>query len=99
LKERTLSYHPLAAEELAEGAEYYGLESSSLRARFIEAVESSTATIEEFPEIGTLVRGSLRRHSVRGFPYSLIYRLLAREIRILVVAHQARRPFYWRGRR
>ena len=32
------------------------------------------------------------------FPYSLVYSVREHEMRILAVAHQKRRPFYWRGR-
>ncbi len=33
------------------------------------------------------------------FPYSLVYSVRPNEIRIVAVAHQKRRPFYWRARR
>jgi hypothetical protein len=33
------------------------------------------------------------------FPYSILYRVRADHIRVLAIAHQNRRPFYWRGRR
>ena len=33
------------------------------------------------------------------FPYALFYSLYAQEVRILAVAHQRRRPFYWEDRR
>ena len=32
------------------------------------------------------------------FPYSLVSSVREHELRILAVAHQKRRPFYWRGR-
>ncbi|WP_438003790.1 hypothetical protein [Sorangium sp. So ce321] len=35
---------------------------------------------------------------VRRFPYSVLYRVRDDHIRILAIAHQNRRPFYWRGR-
>jgi plasmid stabilization system protein ParE len=36
---------------------------------------------------------------VKRFPYSVFYRLREDHVRILAVAHQKRRPFYWRKRR
>jgi hypothetical protein len=35
---------------------------------------------------------------VRSFPFSVVYRLRPEEIVILAVAHQKRKPGYWRGR-
>ena len=33
------------------------------------------------------------------FPYTVIYSLRDEQIRVLALAHEKRRPFYWRGRR
>jgi hypothetical protein len=35
---------------------------------------------------------------IQHFPFSIIYSVVNDEIRILAVAHQSRRPGYWRGR-
>ena len=47
--------------------------------------------------VGMLGRG-LRRMLLHKFPFSLIYALGAEEIVIVAVAHQKRRPDYWKGR-
>lgn len=94
-----LSFHPAALAELEEASQYYGLESEALRTRFVESVEAATKELRRFPQIGLLVREEHRRQLVRGFPYSLIYRIVSDELRIVAVMHQARRPFYWSLRR
>ena len=40
----------------------------------------------------------MRRLLVKRFPYQLIYRVEGDEIVIYAVAHQKRRPGYWRKR-
>jgi plasmid stabilization system protein ParE len=40
-----------------------------------------------------------RRMLVSGFPYQIVYRVTADEIRILAFAHLKRCPGFWRRRR
>lgn len=35
---------------------------------------------------------------MRRFPYSVVYHLSGEVIRVIAVAHQSRRPGYWRGK-
>jgi toxin ParE1/3/4 len=66
---------------------------------FIDEIQRGIRAIAEFPESGPLMRGKVRKRPIAKFPYSLIYSIHLEKIRILAVAHQKRRPFYWRGRR
>jgi plasmid stabilization system protein ParE len=54
--------------------------------------------ISEFPDAAPVIRGQIRKKLIAKFPYSVIYSVHPDEIRILAVAHQKRRPFYWRSR-
>jgi hypothetical protein len=36
---------------------------------------------------------------MRRFPFSIVYSVGGDNLRVLAVAHQSRRPRYWRGRR
>jgi plasmid stabilization system protein ParE len=49
--------------------------------------------------LGDAFLAEVRRRLLHTFPYSLFYSLHAQEVRILAVAHQRRRPFYWEDRR
>jgi len=40
-----------------------------------------------------------RRYLLQRFPFSVVYRVEARRILIVAVAHARRRPSYWRSRR
>ena len=56
------------------------------------------AQIVAYPEAAPLVNRTVRKKLVHRFPYSVMYSIRAEDIRILAIAQQYRRPFYWRGR-
>lgn len=96
---RRFSIHETAEAEINEGADFYDLEDPGLGSVFIDEVERGIESISQFPEAAQLVRGRVRKKPLVRFPYSLVYSALPDEVRLLAVAHQKRRPFYWRGRR
>jgi len=95
---KIFSIHEAAEAEINEAADFYDLESPGLGTAFINEIERSIEIITRFPEIAPLIQGRVRKKTIIKFPYSLIYSLHYQEIRLLAVAHQKRRPFYWRGR-
>jgi plasmid stabilization system protein ParE len=95
---RRWSIHEAAEVEINEAADFYDARSPGLGGTFLDEVERALGRITEFPEAAPLVRGRVRKRSLAKFPYSLVYSIRPDEIRILAVAHQKRRPFYWRGR-
>ena len=96
---RLILIHETAEAEISEAADFYDVEDPGLGNIFIDEVERAIEIIARFPEAATLVRGRVRKKLLVKFPYSLIYSVRSDEIRLLAVAHQRRRPFYWRGRR
>ena len=95
---RTISIHEAAENELNDAADFYDLESLGLGETFISEIYKAIDLIAHVQEASPLIRGRIRRKILIKFPYALIYSLRATEIRILAVAHQKRRPVYWRGR-
>jgi toxin ParE1/3/4 len=94
-----VSFHEAAALELNEAADFYDLECPGLGAAFLDEVQSALIRIAQFPEGAPLILGRVRRKVLPKFPYVVMYSLRDPQIRILAVAHEKRRPFYWRGRR
>lgn len=41
---------------------------------------------------------AIRRHILRHFPYTVFYEILGSTVTVLAVAHQRRKPGYWRKR-
>lgn len=94
----SVSFHTLAETELYEAAQYYESESEDLGKIFIHQVETAVMRIQEHPESAPLINEVVRRMIVGRFPYSVLYSIVSDSVRILAVANQKRRPFYWSGR-
>src|SRR5262249_37769379 len=96
---REVSFHPLAEQELNDAASYYNAAGPGLGALFLDEIERAVKQVRGHPEKGPLVNRLVRRKLVRRFPYSVMYSVQVDTIRILAIANQKRRPFYWRGRK
>lgn len=93
------AFHPDAEVELDHAARYYESRSAGLGTGLAQEVERTIALIREFPESGRSAGSNRRRIRVARFPYTIVYRADPDRIVILAVAHQRRRPGYWRARR
>ena len=63
-----------------------------MAARFIAEFKRLDALLVEHPEIGSPRSKARHGFSINVFPYTVIYRLSANEITVLVVKHDSRRP-------
>ena len=93
-----VSFHELAEFELNDAIVFFETERDGLGLRFLTAVEAAVAQFRDHPEASPLIIQDIRRKVLRRFPYSILYSIKPDRIRILAVANQRRRPFYWRGR-
>lgn len=93
------SLHPSAEQDIADALDFYAEQAAPLVAeRFLDEFERVAKLLVEHPGLGTTIARGRRVFPLRVFPYSVVYRILATEIRILIVRHQHRRPGYG-GRR
>ncbi len=93
------SLDPEVEIELTTAADFYESQAGrALANAFLSEVGRAANLLGQTPSIGKPMRGGLRVHPLRRFPYSLVYRALPEGVLILVVGHQHRRPNYWRGR-
>jgi toxin ParE1/3/4 len=84
---------------LADAAAFYKERAGAALARtFLSEFERVATLLMQNPNLGTSAGGPYRIYPLRRFPYSVVYRSANEGLRILVVAHQHRRPSYWRGR-
>jgi plasmid stabilization system protein ParE len=87
------SLHRSAEKELSEAFQFYQREAGiGLARRFLDEFERVIKLLEKFPDVGKPTREDRRAFSLTGFPYSIIYRYVDAEIRVLVVRHQNRDP-------
>jgi plasmid stabilization system protein ParE len=91
-------FHPDADAELEEASLFYESRMAGLGKFFAAEVERTISLVREFPEAGSPVAPALRRVVIARFPYSVVYRQEPGAIVIVAVAHQRRRPGYWRRR-
>ena len=95
---RKVSFHELAEGELNDAAVFFEIERVGLGVRFLSTVEATVTYIQQHPEASPIITHNVRRKVLRGFPFSIMYSINPERIRILAIANQRRRPFYWRGR-
>jgi plasmid stabilization system protein ParE len=91
-------YLPSAREELNDAAAYYEASVPGLGDAFLDDVERAIATVRESPRIGVPTQRIFRKMILHRFPFSIVYVERDEEIVIVAVAHQRRRPGYWRRR-
>jgi plasmid stabilization system protein ParE len=87
--------------EYREAGRWYEDRRTGLGVEFFDAVDAAIRRILDFPHIGTRVpRVSrelpIRRLALMRFPYHVIYMEPAVELRILAIAHDRRKPGYWK---
>ncbi len=95
-----IGFHPEARAELLASVAYYEDQAEGLGRQFTDEVERVVQLVAEQPGFGAPIGGTkaLRRWTLRQFPYYLIYRSEPNALLVLAVAHQRRRPGYWKAR-
>ena len=95
---RKHEFHPAARKEFLDALRYYQ-EKAQVGSALEEEVSRTVDMILTYPESSPIVTAEgARRRPVRRFPYSLYYLVKSNLISILAVAHQSRRPGYWKDR-
>lgn len=88
-------FHPEARRELQDAANYYDVGCQGLGEIFLDAVEHARWLIYSNPLGWKKIRGDVRRHLLRRFPYGIICHADERRLFILAVMHLHRRSDYW----
>jgi toxin ParE1/3/4 len=96
---KPVSFHELAELELYDAIVYFENEREGLGLRFLSAVRDAAAHIQQHPQASPIIIEDIRCKLLRRFPYSVIFSIRPDRIRILALASQKRRPFYWQGRK
>jgi len=90
--------HPHADREYIAHALFYERQEAGLGSRFVDEIERGIEILVSQPRIGPQFKEGFRYFVLDIFPFSLIYRIEPERIWIVAVAHQSRRPNYWRER-
>ena len=92
-----------ADAEYRHAGHWYEGRRTDLGIEFFDAVDAAVRQIVELPRAGARVPRlpatlPVRRVPVKRFPYHVVYLETPAAIRILAVAHDRRKPGYWKGR-
>ncbi|HEX8154140.1 MAG TPA: type II toxin-antitoxin system RelE/ParE family toxin [Thermoanaerobaculia bacterium] len=90
--------HPAADGELAEIGVYLEGERDGYGGRFLDAWQGACDLLLRYEAAGSPRSRDVRFKNVPGFPYDVVYQVRGDVIFILAIAHQSRRPGYWRDR-
>jgi plasmid stabilization system protein ParE len=87
-----------AQAELEEAITWYAGQAPGLGDAFLIETLKSIQLIEKFPQAWHPLTPHIRRCRLRRFPYSVVYTLEGDDLLVLAIAHQHRKPGYWRNR-
>lgn len=92
---KTVTLHELDELELNDAADFYDSQESGLGSEFVREVQKAAIQLSEYPESAPLLKENVRVKVLGRFPYNIVYFVTPETIRILAIASQSRRPFYW----
>ena len=100
---RAVRFDDDADAEYRSAGRWYEARREQLGVEFLDAVDAVIDQIVAMPSAGALARGlpaplPVRRWPVARFPYHVIYLEMTSHIRILAIAHDRRKPDYWKAR-
>lgn len=87
-----------AQMEFEEAVNYYNEQRTNLGYEFANEVAATIDRILRFPEAWRRISKRARRCRTKRFPYNVIYQIRDDRVLIVAIAHNRRRPFYWRDR-
>jgi len=92
-------FHPAAEAEFLESIGYSESKVPGLGGALIEEFDLLISLICESPKAWQIeLAPDIRQVPLHRFPLSIVYRENSDTVQILAVAHERRRPQYWRGR-
>ena len=98
-----LPFEEEAAAELEAVAEFYERERAGYGRLFLVEVTKKVSRAADFPRSGARVPGTSDERDVRAFalgkfPYTIVTAFVSGHRAVVAVAHQHRRPGYWKDR-
>ena len=93
-----LEFFEEAAEEVEESRAWYRRRSESAEAGFLRELDHAIDQVIEAPSQWPMFLSGTRRYVLPTFPYSLVYFVESETVNVVAVAHDKRKPGYWRKR-
>jgi plasmid stabilization system protein ParE len=93
-----LSFFEDALAEIEESRAWYRARSESAEAAFLHEIDHAVRLVQDAPYRWPAFLSGTRRYVFPTFPYSLVYLIEDEIVNVVAVAHDKRRPGYWRKR-
>lgn len=98
-----VQFEPEADAEYRFAGQWYEARREHLGIEFFDAVDEAIDQVLAWPQSGTVEPHMppelpVRRLAVTRFPYHVVYLEVNERIRILAIAHDRRKPGYWKVR-
>jgi len=93
-----VSFHPEAVRELRAAFLWYFGRNPLVAQSFQAETEHAIEVVLENPRCWPKLGKSERKYVFPRFPFNLIYRVNLGVVEVIAVAHQRRKPGYWKKR-
>ena len=98
-----LPFEEKAAQELEAVAQFYERERAGYGRLFLAEASKKVSRAADFPQSGACVAETQPERDVRAFvlskfPYTVVTAIVTGRRAVIAVAHQHRRPGYWKNR-
>ncbi|MDA0806829.1 MAG: type II toxin-antitoxin system RelE/ParE family toxin [Planctomycetota bacterium] len=93
-----IRFHPAAVEEATAARRWYFERSRSAASAFDESLALAMQQVADHPNRWAKHLHGTRHIVLQKFPYVVVYRVLESVVEIVAVAHEKRRPGYWKSR-
>ena len=87
-----------AQAELDDAITWYAEQAPGLGDAFLIETLRTIQLIEQYPTAWHPLTPQIRRCRLRRFPYSVVYTQDGSDLLVVAIAHQHRKPSYWRAR-
>ena len=94
----SLSFFEEAAREIEEERMWYRKRSAAAEASFLRELDYAVEAIHGAPSRWPRHVAGTRRYVFPTFPFSFVYFVDGEHVSVVALAHQSRRPGYWRER-
>ena len=91
--------HEEAQEELHDAVAWYETRQSGVGHRLLDEVLQALGRLESNPRVGARYSKSERFYRLKHFPYIIYFQEFADHLWIAAIAHERRRPRYWKKRK
>ena len=93
-----VEFHPRAIDDARAAMRWYARRSPGVALRFMNELDRAIEQIDVAPGRWPVYLHGTRVYRLRRFPYLIVYHELDAAIQVVAVAHDKRRPGYWRRR-